>query len=174
MTRFSRGRKKPGRKRSMAMNRREREKDFTQRSQSAQRTQRRGDSMRASMKSGAILLTGLLVTAGAVRAQEMQMSKQDAHSHMEGAMVKAQENAKDALVTLEQVQKIASESNPTLRQAEAEIRAAKARQQQAGLYPNPTVAYTGDEIRGGSVGEGNRDLFEQHTVPTRRTPEWDA
>ncbi len=95
--------------------------------------------MRASMKSGAILLTGLLVTAGAVRAQEMQMSKQDAHSHMESAMVKpeyprmgrAQENAKDALVTLEQVQKIASESNPTLRQAEAEIRAAKARQQQA-------------------------------------------
>src|SRR5260370_37834353 len=174
MTRFSGGRKRPGRKRSMAMNRRKREKDFTQRSQSAQRTQRRGDSMRASMKSGAILLTGLLVTAGAVRAQEMQMSKQDAHSHMESARVKpeyprmgrAQENAKDALVTLEQVQKIASESNPTLRQAEAEIRAAKARQQQAGLYPNPTVAYTGDEIRGGSVGGGKQGFFVQQTVVT--------
>src|SRR5882757_4270076 len=130
--------------------------------------------MRASMKSGAILLTGLLVTAGAVQAQEMQMSKQDAHSHMESAMVKAeyprmgraQENAKDALVTLEQVQKIASESNPTLRQAEAEIRAAKARQQQAGLYPNPTVAYTGDEIRGGSVGGGKQGFFVQQTVVT--------
>ena len=130
--------------------------------------------MRASMKSGAILLTGLLVTAGAVRAQEMQMSKQDAHSHMESAMVKpeyprmgrAQENAKDALVTLEQVQKIASESNPTLQQAGAEIRAAKARQQQAGLYPNPTVAYTGDEIRGGSVGGGKQGFFVQQTVVT--------
>src|SRR5258708_3623185 len=174
MTRFSRGRKRPGRKRSMAMNRRKREKDFTQRSQSAQRTQRRGDRMRASMKSGAILLTGLLVTAGAVRAQEMQMSQQDAHSHMESAMVKpeyprmgrAQENAKDALVTLEQVQKIASESNPTLQQAGAEIRAAKARQQQAGLYPNPTVAYTGDEIRGGSVGGGKQGFFVQQTVVT--------
>src|SRR5882757_7558105 len=130
--------------------------------------------MRASMKSGAILLTGLLVTAGAVQAQEMQMSKQDAHSHMESAMVKAeyprmgraQENAKDALVTLEQVQKIASESNPTLQQAGAEIRAAKARQQQAGLYPNPTVAYTGDEIRGGSVGGGKQGFFVQQTVVT--------
>jgi cobalt-zinc-cadmium efflux system outer membrane protein len=132
--------------------------------------------MRAAVKSGAILLGGLLVTAGAVRAQEMQMSKQDAHSHMESAMVKAeyprmgraQESAKDALVTLEQVQKIAGESNPTLRQAEAEIRAAKARQQQSGLYPNPTVAYTGDEIRGGSVGGGKQGFFVQQTVVTGR------
>jgi len=54
-------------------------------------------------------------------------------------MGRAQEKANGALVTLEQVQKIASDSNPTLRQAEAEIRAAKARQQQSGLYPNPTV-----------------------------------
>jgi len=79
---------------------------------------------------------------------------------------RAQENAKGALVTLEQVQKIASESNPTLRQAEAEIRAAKARQQQSGLYPNPTVAYTGDEIRGGSVGGGKQGFFVQQTVVT--------
>jgi len=71
-------------------------------------------------------------------------------------MGRAQEKANGALVTLEQVQKIASDSNPTLRQAEAEIRAAKARQQQSGLYPNPTVAYTGDEIRGGSVGGGKQ------------------
>src|ERR1700675_1267044 len=90
MTRFWSGRSRPGRKRSITMNRRKREKDSTQRSQSAQRTQRRGDSMRAAVKSGAILLGGLLVTAGAVRAQEMQMSKQDAHSHMESAMVKAE------------------------------------------------------------------------------------
>src|SRR5258708_1932785 len=64
------------------------------------------------------------------------------------------------------VQKIGIESNPTLRQAEAEIRAAKARQQQSGLYPNPTVAYTGDEIRGGSVGGGKQGFFVQQTVVT--------
>jgi len=53
-----------------------------------------------------------------------------------------------------------------LRQAEAEIRAAKARQRQSGLYPNPTVAYTGDEIRGGSVGGGKQGFFVQQTVIT--------
>jgi cobalt-zinc-cadmium efflux system outer membrane protein len=130
--------------------------------------------MRASVKCGAIFLGGLLVAAGAVQAQEMQMTKQEAHSHMEMPVVKpeyprmgrAQENAKDALVTLEQAQKIAGESNPTLRQAEAEIRAAKARRQQSGLYPNPTVAYTGDEVRGGSVGGGKQGFFVQQTVIT--------
>jgi cobalt-zinc-cadmium efflux system outer membrane protein len=129
--------------------------------------------MRAA-RCGAIMIAGLLAAAGAARAQEMQMNKQEAHSHMESAAVKpqyprmgrAQENAKEALVTLEQVQKIASEANPTLRQAEAEIRAAKARRQQSGLYPNPTVAYTGDEIRGGSVGGGKQGFFVQQTVVT--------
>lgn len=114
------------------------------------------------------------MATGEVRAQEMQMAKQEAHSHMETPVVRAeyprmgraQENAKDALVTLGQVQRIADESNPTLRQAEAEIRAAKARHQQAGLYPNPTVAYTGDEIRGGSVGGGKQGFFVQQTVVT--------
>jgi outer membrane protein, heavy metal efflux system len=130
--------------------------------------------MRGSARCRAIMIASLLSTAGAAWAQEMQMTKQEAHSHMESAVVKAeyprmgraQENAKGALVTLEGVQKIASEANPTLRQAEAEIRAAKARQQQAGLYPNPTVAYTGDEIRGGSVGGGKQGFFVQQTVVT--------
>src|SRR6266568_6500540 len=134
------------------MNRRRREKHLTQ---GARRTQRRrGDSMRASLRCAAITIAGVL--AGAARAQEMQMPKQEQHHQMQIPEVKpeyprmgrAQENAKGALVTLEQVQKIAGESNPTLRQGEAEIRAARARQQQSGLYPNPTLAYTGDEIRG--------------------------
>src|SRR3989440_431413 len=56
--------------------------------------------------------------------------------------------------------------NPTLRQAQAEIRVAKARQRQSGLYPNPTVAYTGDEIRGGSVGGGKQGFFVEQTVVT--------
>src|SRR3989449_50057 len=130
--------------------------------------------MRASMRCGAIIIAGALVAAGAMQAQEMQMPQQVQHHQMNIPVVKpeyprmgrAQENVKGALITLEQVQKIANESNPTLRQAEAEIRAAKARQQQAGLYPNPTVAYTGDEIRGGSVGGGKQGFFVQQTVVT--------
>src|SRR6266566_5326541 len=52
------------------------------------------------------------------------------------------------------------------RQAEAEIRAAKARQQQSGLYPNPTIGYTGDEIRGGSVGGGKQGFFVSQPIVT--------
>ena len=105
---------------------------------------------------------------------QMPAAQHNQHGGMEMAALRAefprmrrsQENTQGALVTLEQMQKIASESNPTLRQAEAEIRAAKARQQQAGLYPNPTVGYTGDEIRGGSVGGGKQGFFVQQTIVT--------
>ena len=79
---------------------------------------------------------------------------------------KSQESAPGTLLSLEQFEKMARESNPTLRQAEAEIRAAKARQQQAGLYPNPVAGYTGDEIRGGSVGGGKQGFFVQQEIVT--------
>jgi outer membrane protein, heavy metal efflux system len=81
-------------------------------------------------------------------------------------MGRAQEQGENALMTLEQAQQIARENNPTLKQAEAEIRGAKARQQQSGLYPNPTIGYTGDEIRGGSVGGGKQGFFVQQTIVT--------
>lgn len=102
------------------------------------------------------------------------MPDQMQHHHGEVPLVKpeypemgrAQERAGAQAVTLEQVEKMASETNPTLRQAEAEIRAAKARQEQAGLFPNPSVGYTGDEIRGGSIGGGKQGFFVQQTIVT--------
>src|SRR6267143_1070350 len=135
---------------------------------------KRGNHMRIIAKFGTMMIARALLAAGPVHAQEMQMPPQEQHHQMNISVVKpeyprmgrTQENAKGSQITLEQVQKIAVESNPTLRQAEAEIRAAKARQQQSGLYPNPTVAYTGDEIRGGSVGGGKQGFFVQQTVVT--------
>lgn len=79
-------------------------------------------------------------------------------------MGRAQERTQGKLFTLDEAQQIAREKNPTLRQAEAEIRATKAREQQAGLYPNPTVGYTGDEIRGGSVNGGKQGFFVQQNI----------
>src|SRR5216684_5041202 len=151
------------------MNREKLKKDSTQRTQ-----RRKGNYMRVTRKFGTMVVASVLVAAGAARAQEMKMPAQEQHHQMNIPVVKpeyprmgrAQEDATGALVALEQVEKIAGESNPTMRQAEAEIRAAKARQQQSGLYPNPTVAYTGDEIRGGSVGSGKQGFFVQQTVVT--------
>jgi cobalt-zinc-cadmium efflux system outer membrane protein len=111
----------------------------------------------------------------AVAQQPMNMPQdQMEHHHMNIPIVqpvyphlgRAQENPQSPLFTLEEAQRLAAESNPTLRQAEAEIRASKARQQQSGLYPNPTVGYTGDEIRGGSVGGGKQGFFVQQTIVT--------
>jgi outer membrane protein, heavy metal efflux system len=109
-----------------------------------------------------------------VIAQEMQMPAQHEHTEHHHDEVRpefprlgrAQERAEGALMTLGQFEKIAHDSNPTLRQAEAEIRAANARRQQASLYPNPTVGYTADEVRGGSVGGGKQGFFVEQTIVT--------
>jgi outer membrane protein, heavy metal efflux system len=120
-------------------------------------------------------LAFVIFRVSTARAQEPTPTHQEhEHHHMNiqpvqpeyPRMGKAQENVQGSLLSLEQFEKIARESNPTLRQAEAEIRAAKGRQQQAGLYPNPMVGYTSDEVRGGSVGGGKQGFFVQQTVVT--------
>src|SRR5277367_1857559 len=143
--------------------------------------QRHGAATRARILTRARIMIFLAVNLAVLRgsrSQEMSMpasQEQAEHHHHEDIkpveahypqLGRAQAAAQGALVTLEQVETIARLMNPTLRQAEAEIRAAKARQQQVGLYPNPTVGYTGDEIRGGSVGGGKEGFFVQQTIVT--------
>ena len=65
---------------------------------------------------------------------------------------------------LEQLQQLAVDHNPTLRQAQAEIRAAEGRKEQAGLYPNPTVGYIGEQISGGSQRGGEQGGFVQQDI----------
>src|SRR5882672_5817912 len=76
----------------------------------------------------------------------------------------AQLDAREKLFTLEEAQEVARAKNPTLRQAEAGIKAARAREQQAGLLPNPIVGYTGDEIRGGGTGGGKQGFFVEQRI----------
>jgi outer membrane protein, heavy metal efflux system len=78
----------------------------------------------------------------------------------------AQKENREKLFTLNEAQQIARQKNPTLRQAEAGIRAAKAREQQAGLLPNPIVGYSGDEIRGGEAGGGKQGFFIEQRIVT--------
>jgi outer membrane protein, heavy metal efflux system len=78
----------------------------------------------------------------------------------------AQKESRGKLFTLEEAQQTARAKNPTLRQAEASIRVAKARHLQAGLLPNPIVGYSGDEIRGGEAGGGKQGFFIEQRVVT--------
>src|SRR5258708_16955931 len=142
----------------------------------------RSRPMQGLSKSVSMLVVLLaLVALPSFAQQPMNMSPQEMqHHHMNIPVVqpvsphlgRPQKNSKSPLFTVEEAQRLAAESNPPLRQAETEIRASKARQQQSGLYPNPTVGYTGDEIRGGSVGGGKQGFFVQQTIVTagKNTP----
>jgi cobalt-zinc-cadmium efflux system outer membrane protein len=67
-------------------------------------------------------------------------------------------------ITLEELQQIALQNNPTYRQSAANIQAAESRKKQSGLYPNPTVGYQGEQIRGGSFHGGEQGLFVQQDI----------
>jgi outer membrane protein, heavy metal efflux system len=69
-------------------------------------------------------------------------------------------------ITLEDLQQMALQNNPTLAQATANIRAAEGRKQQSGLYPNPIVGYQGEQIRGGSFRGGEQGFFVQQNIVT--------
>jgi len=81
-------------------------------------------------------------------------------------MGKSQENPPTPLIALEELEQVALANNPTLRQAQAEVATARARQRQSGLYPNPRVGYSGEEIRGGSFGGGQQGFFVSQTFVT--------
>jgi outer membrane protein, heavy metal efflux system len=65
---------------------------------------------------------------------------------------------------LEELEQMALANNPTVAQVQASLRVAAGLTRQAGLYPNPTVGYYGDEIRGGYTGGGKQGGFVSQTI----------
>jgi len=72
--------------------------------------------------------------------------------------------AKPSGLSLETLEQLALTTNPTIAQVQANLRAASGLARQAGLYPNPTVGYYGDEIRGGYLGGGKQGGFVSQTI----------
>lgn len=67
--------------------------------------------------------------------------------------------------SLEGLQKLALENNPTLEQARAGVKRSRGKRIQAGLYPNPTLGYTASEI--GNDGEaGQQGAFLGQEIVT--------
>jgi cobalt-zinc-cadmium efflux system outer membrane protein len=103
----------------------------------------------------------------AVTAQSVPAagSAQQHEQHEAAQERSAQEaRAQQPGLTLQQLQEMALANNPTLPQAKAGVRAAAGRSRQAGLWPNPTIGYSGEEIRGGSYGGGEQGVFVQQNV----------
>ncbi len=67
-------------------------------------------------------------------------------------------------ITLEELQQMALQKNPTFGQSAANIQAAQGRKKQSGLYPNPIVGYQGEQIRGGSFHGGEQGFFVQQDI----------
>ncbi len=66
-------------------------------------------------------------------------------------------------LSLETFQNYAFSANPTLRQAQSIVQQSAALSRQAGLYPNPSIGYQGEQIRGGSYGGGEQGAFVQQS-----------
>ena len=67
---------------------------------------------------------------------------------------------------LQDLEAMALAGNPTIAQVQANVRVSAGLARQAGLYPNPTVGYYGDEIRGGYSGGGKQGGFISQTIVT--------
>jgi cobalt-zinc-cadmium efflux system outer membrane protein len=71
-----------------------------------------------------------------------------------------------AALTLADLETMALERNPTLKQAAAEVEAARGRALQSGLFPNPSVGYVGEEVAFGPIIRGGEHgLFVEQTLP---------
>ncbi len=73
-----------------------------------------------------------------------------------------------AALSLADLEQMALKHNPTLAQATAQLDAARGREVQAGLYPNPTVGYNGEQIglRGKAWPGEQQGLFIDQTIVT--------
>ncbi len=65
---------------------------------------------------------------------------------------------------LHEFEQFALSSNPALEEANALVKQSSGQARQAGLYPNPSVGYQGEQIRGGSYGGGEQGAFVQQSI----------
>jgi cobalt-zinc-cadmium efflux system outer membrane protein len=69
-----------------------------------------------------------------------------------------------APLTLADLEQMALSNNPAIPQAAATVHAAAGMAKQAGLYPNPVVGYSGEQIRGGQQRGGEQGFFVTENI----------
>jgi cobalt-zinc-cadmium efflux system outer membrane protein len=98
----------------------------------------------------------------------MTLQEPENPEYKTGSNLPAPELLKDVAartpMALADFEALADANNPTLKQANAFVRRSQEQARQAGLYPNLSVGYQGEQIRGGSYGSGEQGGFVQQTV----------
>jgi outer membrane protein, heavy metal efflux system len=71
-----------------------------------------------------------------------------------------------APLTLEELEQLALQNNPTTAAAAAGVEAARGHARQAGAWPNPVIGYSGEEIKTGDLDRrGEHGFFVEQTMP---------
>lgn len=98
----------------------------------------------------------------------MTLQEPENPGHQTGSNLPAPELLKDVMgrpaMGLNDFETLADANNPTLKQADTLVRRSQEQARQAGLYPNPSAGYQGEEIRGGSFGGGEQGGFVQQSI----------
>ncbi len=67
---------------------------------------------------------------------------------------------------LEDLERMALEKNPTIAQAESSVLVSQARRRQAGLFPNPIIGYTGENLAFRAMNQTSaHGAFVEQTIP---------
>ncbi len=104
------------------------------------------------------LAAQLQSNGAALQPHEMQHQEQT-------ATVSSSDTQQGPVYRLETLETEALQRNPTLAQADAQLHSAEGSKQQAGLWPNPSVGYFGDEIAGGvGVNGGRQGGYIEQTI----------
>jgi cobalt-zinc-cadmium efflux system outer membrane protein len=107
----------------------------------------------------ALVVCGLhIVVRIEARAQNAPPQEHQHNATQPAASVDAKQSNLPT-VTLAELERMAMQTNPTLGQAEAAIRAAAGRRKQAGLFPNPTIGYQGDELAFRALSNKSEHFF---------------
>src|SRR5687767_10051188 len=104
------------------------------------------------------LVAGLvLLLSSALLADAGDLKRHDSHE--------ARPAWPNAPLGLGELEEMAVRHNPTLAQAAAQIEASRGKALQAGLYPNPTVGYQGEQMGVlGTAGELQGGFIQQEIV----------
>ena len=106
--------------------------------------------------------------AQSITQPTMTLQEPENPEHLTGKNLPAPEFlndvAKRAPMGIEDFTAIAQKSNPTLDEARSYVRRSQQQGRQAGLYPNPSIGYSGEHIRGGEYGGGEQGAYLQQEV----------
>jgi cobalt-zinc-cadmium efflux system outer membrane protein len=98
--------------------------------------------------------------------QKDDSNKQSMEKPVPPKTVEPEKLPQTSSISLAELERMALEKNPTLKQAEFSIRAAEGRKIQAALFPNPIVGFSAEDLSFRNFGDGGKvSFFIEQQIP---------